>query len=526
MADAEIEIFASGKKSFSVDFAADETVKTISIKPDFSKNAIMPLINRLHLAIPNWTNNVTLDVAFTDSEDGNDKVLDNMYTAEARNQSDAQLTDMDIPVGGEVICTLTLSGAPGNAGSIDGTLYSSFSRGGNSSSGNAVQWEGSGYIDFDSIAAPGNPDAGTLRLYNESGAFNVRNAAGTVINLLTDAIGANAALSNLSSVAINTALVSDTDDTDDLGTSSIGWRSLYLSSSILGTVADGANTALTFGNSTALTTAGGKIASFTSDAGVTERAYIDYLGKYVGSAVRADAGSAAAPSIAIGADGTGIYGGSVIDFAIGGSNAGRIESGLMRFAEYRPRSVASLKLNGLYQDSTTAVAAKIGNVYSLSTTGAKIASFFSDNFITERAYINYLGKIAAYGGLSAESSTGGGEARKHSEATVTLSGASSTCHVNVPIGAKITGWQYNTETAVISGDGATSLDIAFSGGSTTNLATGQAFAQNTKDGALITPEIISSEADIAVTPDSGTFSGGVLRFIVYYSEITALADVA
>lgn len=40
--------------------------------------------------------------------------------------------------------------------------------------------------------------------------------------------GANTALSNLASVAINTSLVSDTDVTDDLGTSSIQWRQLFV----------------------------------------------------------------------------------------------------------------------------------------------------------------------------------------------------------------------------------------------------------------------------------------------------------
>lgn len=44
--------------------------------------------------------------------------------------------------------------------------------------------------------------------------------------------GATKALDNLASVAINTTLVSDTDNTDDLGTTSIGWRSLYLATSI------------------------------------------------------------------------------------------------------------------------------------------------------------------------------------------------------------------------------------------------------------------------------------------------------
>lgn len=52
--------------------------------------------------------------------------------------------------------------------------------------------------------------------------------------------GADTALSNLASVAINTTLVSDTDNTDDLGTSSIRWKNLYLS----GFVGDGSGNEL------------------------------------------------------------------------------------------------------------------------------------------------------------------------------------------------------------------------------------------------------------------------------------------
>ncbi len=55
--------------------------------------------------------------------------------------------------------------------------------------------------------------------------------------------GANAALSNLASVAINTSLISDTTNTDDIGSSSITWRSGYfgtsLSSPVIRPVADG-----------------------------------------------------------------------------------------------------------------------------------------------------------------------------------------------------------------------------------------------------------------------------------------------
>jgi hypothetical protein len=43
-----------------------------------------------------------------------------------------------------------------------------------------------------------------------------------------DDIGANATLSNLASTAINTSLISDTDNTDDLGSSSKQWKDLYV----------------------------------------------------------------------------------------------------------------------------------------------------------------------------------------------------------------------------------------------------------------------------------------------------------
>ena len=49
-----------------------------------------------------------------------------------------------------------------------------------------------------------------------------------VLSWASSGAGANTALSNLSSVAINTALVSDTYNTDALGTSAIAWSDLFL----------------------------------------------------------------------------------------------------------------------------------------------------------------------------------------------------------------------------------------------------------------------------------------------------------
>jgi hypothetical protein len=49
--------------------------------------------------------------------------------------------------------------------------------------------------------------------------------------------GANAALSNLASVAINTSLLSDTNNTDDLGSYVLSWKNIYASGTIFGSLA-------------------------------------------------------------------------------------------------------------------------------------------------------------------------------------------------------------------------------------------------------------------------------------------------
>ena len=79
---------------------------------------------------------------------------------------------------------------------------------------------------------------------------------------------ANAALSNLSSVAINTTLVSDTDNTDALGTAAISWSDLFLGNESVITWSTAPSTSdvtLTHSANT-LTFAGGTIALGTATA--------------------------------------------------------------------------------------------------------------------------------------------------------------------------------------------------------------------------------------------------------------------
>jgi len=76
-------------------------------------------------------------------------------------------------------------------------------------------------------------NAGTYSLTlptNDGDASQVLTTDGSgVLSWTTPAsTGANTSLSNLSSVAINTSLVSDTDKTDDLGSSAIGWAKGYV----------------------------------------------------------------------------------------------------------------------------------------------------------------------------------------------------------------------------------------------------------------------------------------------------------
>jgi len=80
--------------------------------------------------------------------------------------------------------------------------------------------------------------------------------------------GANKALSNLTGVAINTTLVSDTDNTDALGTAAIGWSDIFLGNTSVITWSTAPSTSdLTLTHSAnTLTFAGGTIALGTATA--------------------------------------------------------------------------------------------------------------------------------------------------------------------------------------------------------------------------------------------------------------------
>jgi microcystin-dependent protein len=93
-----------------------------------------------------------------------------------------------------------------------------------------IQWNSGDSIDGTKVA---NADLGDIGV--SSGVWSVENdshthGSGTITE--ADPLSATKALNNLASVAINTSLISDTANTDDLGTEAIFWRKLYLGSSI------------------------------------------------------------------------------------------------------------------------------------------------------------------------------------------------------------------------------------------------------------------------------------------------------
>jgi hypothetical protein len=126
--------------------------------------------------------------------------------------------------------------------------------------------------------------------------------------------------------------------------------------------------------------------------------------------------------------------------------------------------------------------------------------------------------------------TGGLNLKKGEATTGALSGASGSCAVNVPSGALIIGSQLRVDTLITSGDGGTTWGAIYATGATQTIAANTtAFTANTKvnkffDANAATP-ITSGQTTITVAPNSGTFSGGVIRCITYYLDMTAMASL-
>jgi len=126
------------------------------------------------------------------------------------------------------------------------------------------------------------------------------------------------------------------------------------------------------------------------------------------------------------------------------------------------------------------------------------------------------------------SGTTGGFQLNVAESTGTATAAVSfDIPVAVPAGCWIQAVQLRVDTALTSSDGGTAWTAAYSGGLSAEIVAAQAFAKNTKANAIV-PGITTAPTNITITADSAkTFeAGGVVRAIVYYRSLAAMADAA
>lgn len=149
----------------------------------------------------------------------------------------------------------------------------------------------------------------------------------------------------------------------------------------------------------------------------------------------------------------------------------------------------------------------ITNSVSMANPGARLA-------------IGTNGNILQY---PSATNAGGGISRSFVNATATLSGASTVITLNIPADARLALAQLRVDTAVTSDIG-TSWSAAYSGGSTTAICAAQAFTKNTKANKMNAGELTTTTTNITILPTAGTFTGGVIRAVVYYDYWAAMGD--
>jgi hypothetical protein len=122
--------------------------------------------------------------------------------------------------------------------------------------------------------------------------------------------------------------------------------------------------------------------------------------------------------------------------------------------------------------------------------------------------------------------TTGGFIVKVAEAvSATLSGASGSIAVNVPLGCRILGVQLRVDTLITSVS-ATTWTAVYVNTPTTAICSGQAFAKNTKYNAIHSAyEVTTGVVTITITPNTGTFTAGVVRAVVYYNDFDSMASL-
>ncbi len=128
---------------------------------------------------------------------------------------------------------------------------------------------------------------------------------------------------------------------------------------------------------------------------------------------------------------------------------------------------------------------------------------------------------------SSTANTGGGYGRTFSEATTgAMSGATASIAVNVPSGARLLGVQLRVDTLITSG-AATSWSAAYATGATQSITTGQVFTKNTQVNTMFNTnaatDITTGTTTITITPNTGTFTAGVIRAVCYWEQFVAMS---
>ena len=177
---------------------------------------------------------------------------------------------------------------------------------------------------------------------------------------------------------------------------------------------------------------------------------------------------------------------------------------------------------GTMPTAPVADAVQIGVAEYNGATGDQRLNFYSEATVDKKAAIG-SGTVSINGAVT----SGGGFTRQLSETTSgVLSGATGSIAVNVPSGARILGVQLRVDTLITSGDGAASWTAAYVNTPTTAICSGQAFTANTKFNAIHPAyEITTGTVTITITPNANTFSGGVVRAMVYYEALDAMASL-
>ena len=118
--------------------------------------------------------------------------------------------------------------------------------------------------------------------------------------------------------------------------------------------------------------------------------------------------------------------------------------------------------------------------------------------------------------------------RQTSHEALVLSGSpSDTTGISIPLGARLLGVSMNVNAAVVATAGDGTWSAAFTGGSTTTIATGVSSAQDQKVDFIVPDEKTTGLGltQIRFTPHGGNFSAGTIEIVAYYEELTSLEDV-